>query len=196
MAAVARSNAGDPRGALALLLPPPHGTARPEEASAQPVVALAAELAATTQQIDLAFSLAKRIEDPVERHIATGLAYLNREDCRLEAAAEFRAALHHPDAVNHPDRQVRAVLGLSLIEEPTDAEIELVEGFDRVTADLIRAQGHATAGRTLQAQLIARRYRPSGATVEIRVELLLADGKIAEAAARVILILLRFRLTP
>lgn len=183
MAAMAQSAAGDPRGALALLLPPPHGTARPEEFSAQPVVSLAAELAATTRQSELAFSLAKRIEDGVERHIATGLAYLGRGDCRAEAAQEFRAALHGAAVGNRRDQQVRAVLGLSFVEEPTDDELALVDDVDRATADLIRAQRHAAAGRSLQAQLITRQYPPSEATVEIRVELLLADGKVEEAIA-------------
>jgi len=181
IAALARSRAGDPRGALVLLLPPPNGIARPDEAAAQPIIALAAELAAATEQTDLAFGLAERIEDRVERHIATGLAYMNRSDCHAEAAAEFRHALHNPDAALRPDQQVRAVLALSLIEEPTDAEISLVEGFDRQTADLIRAQAHATAGRGLQAQILARRYPSSEAAVQIRVQALLTDGKVADA---------------
>ena len=181
IAALALSQAGDPKGALRLLLPPPQGTARPQEATAQRVVVLAAELAASTQQLDTAFDLAKRIEDPIERHIATGLAYLIRKDCEAEAVAEFRQALHDPVANSRPDQQVRALLALSLVEEPTDDEIRMVEGFDRQIADLIRAQALATAGRTRQAQMIARRYPSSEAATQIRVLTLLDGGGVSKA---------------
>jgi nucleoside phosphorylase len=181
IAAMSRSRAGDARGALSLLVAPPRGTARPSEASAQPVVSLAAELAAATGQIELAFELAKKIEDRIERHIATGLAYLLRENCRPEAVAEFRHALSDPAIKDRPDQQIRSVLALSMVEEPTDAEIAVVEGFDRQTADLIRAQAHATAGRGTQAQILARRYPSSEAAVQIRVQVLLAEGQTAEA---------------
>jgi nucleoside phosphorylase len=181
VAAMARSRAGDPRGALSLLLAAPEGSARPEEASQQSVIATAAELAAGTGQIDLAFRLAARIADPIERHIATGLAYMLREDCRAEATHEFRLALEDTAAQDHPDQQVRTLLALSMVADLTEQELSLIEGFDRQTADLIRAQAHVTAGRGAEAQVLARRYASSEAAVQIRAQVLLNQGDSVEA---------------
>lgn len=181
VAALARSRAGDPRGALTLLLAPPRGTARPEEAADQAVIATAAEIAAGTGQADLAFELAAKIDEPAERHLATGLAYLLREDCRPEAAAEFRLALNDHAIGSRPDQQVRVLLALSMVAELTEEEQAMVEAFDRQIADLIRAQAHVTAGRGAQAQVLARRYASSEAAVQIRAEVLLAEGKTADA---------------
>jgi nucleoside phosphorylase len=181
VAALARSRAGDPRGALTLLLDPPQGTACPEEAADQTVIATAAEFAAGTGQADLAFELAAKIDEPVERHLATGLAFLLREDCRSEAAAEFRLGLSAPTIGSRPDQQVRILLALSMVAELTDEELAMIDGFDRQTADLIRAQAHATAGRGAQAQVLARRYGSSEAAVQIRAEVLLSEGRTSEA---------------
>ena len=57
----------------------------------------------------------------------------------------------------------------------------MIEGFDRQTADLIRAQAHVTAGRGAEAQVLARRYASSEAAVQIRAEVLLAEGKTPDA---------------
>jgi nucleoside phosphorylase len=181
VAALARSRSGDPRGALTLLLAPPLGTARAEESSDQAIIATAAEFAAGTGQADLAFELAAKIDDPVERHLATGLAYLLREDCRTEAASEFRLALSDPAIRARPDQQVRILLALSMVAELTAEELAMIEGFDRQTADLIRAQAHVTAGRGAEAQVLARRYASSEAAVQIRAEVLLAEGKTPDA---------------
>ena len=181
VAAMARSGAGDPRGALSLLLAAPDGTARPEEASQQSVIATAAEFAAGTGQIDLAFGLAAKIVDPIERHIATGLAYMLRENCRAEATNEFRFALGDPAIQDRPDQQIRALLALSMVAELTEQELSLIEGFDRQTADLIRAQAHVTAGRGAEAQVLARRYASSEAAVQIRAQVLLNQGDTVEA---------------
>lgn len=181
VAALARSRAGDPRGALALLLAPPRGTARPEESDDQAVIATAAEFAAGTGQADLAFELAAKIDEPVERHLATGLAYLLREDCRSEGAAEFRLALSDPGIGSRPDQQVRVLLALSMVAELTEEELAMVEGFDRQIADLIRAQAFVTAGRGAQAQVLARRYASSEAAVQIQAEVLLGEGRTEDA---------------
>jgi nucleoside phosphorylase len=181
VAAMARSRAGDPRGALSLLLAAPDGTARPEEASQQSVIATAAEFAAGTGQIDLAFKLAAKITDPIERHIATGLAFMLRENCRAEATDEFRLALGDPAVLDRPDQQIRALLALSMVAELTEQELSLIDGFDRQTADLIRAQAHVTAGRGAEAQVLARRYASSEAAVQIRAQVLLNQGDTLEA---------------
>ena len=90
LAAQARAASGDIRGALAMLLPPPAGTADAAEAASQPVIRAAAGLAAQAGKIELALELAARIDEPVELRLATALALSLREDSRPEAAAEFR----------------------------------------------------------------------------------------------------------
>ena len=185
LAAQARAVSGDIRGALAMLLPPPAGTADAIEATSQPVVQTAAGLAAQVGNIELALELAARIEEPVERRLATALALSLREDSRPEAGAEFRAALN--EAVSHAraDQQVRALLGLSMVASVDESELSELEAIDAETADLIRAQQMLTVGKVTQAQIIARRYPDSDGALQIRVACLMRQGMTAEAISAV-----------
>jgi hypothetical protein len=174
----ARAGTGDTRGALRLLLPPPAGTADTHEAASQPVIRVAAELAVGTGDVGLALQLAARIDDLLERRLATGLALTLSNESPLEAAAEFRSALAMP---GQADQQVRALLGLSMVAELSDDELGRLQQLDAELADLIRAQSFLTAGRISQAQILARRYPDSDGALQIRVSCLLSQDKATDA---------------
>jgi nucleoside phosphorylase/tetratricopeptide (TPR) repeat protein len=181
VAAQARAALGDTRGALRLLLPPPAGTAGPAEAISQPVVRLAAELAVGTENIELALSLAARINDSTERKLATALALTLRKDSYPEAVAEYRSVLTEPAPPLEPDQEIRALLGLSMVTRLSDSELSRLAQLDAELADLIRAQSLLTAGQISQAQILARRYPDSDGALQIRVNCLLSQGKTADA---------------
>ncbi|MGW4561010.1 phosphorylase family protein [Streptomyces sp. NPDC004561] len=181
LAAQARALTGDDRGALAMLLPPPAGTAEPTEATSGPVVLVAAGLAAQTGTVDLALELSARIEDPVERRLMTALALAQREDSRREAAAEFRAVLGEIAPQTGTDQQLRALLGLSLVDALDETELSQLEAFDTEIADLTRAQSLLRVGDVAQAQILARRYPDSERALQIRGTCLLRQGDIAGA---------------
>ena len=181
MAAHARARSGDTRGALHLLSPPPRGIALPSEASSQPVLQFAAELAVGTGDIDLALELAAKIEDAAERNIATGLALTLRPDSHSEAAAAFRTALATPPERIRVDQCVRALLALAMVTTLGEDEFARLEEVDPEVADVIRAQAFMTAGRVSEAQVLARRYPDNDAAVLIRVEGYLSQGKVSEA---------------
>lgn len=181
VAAQARAATGDIRAALRLLIPPPAGTARTGEAASQPVVRVAAELAVGAGNIELAMDLAARIDEPMERRLATALALTLRKDSYPEAAAEYRSALGEQAMSERPDQQIRALLGLSMVAELSDSELARLERLDAEMADLIRAQSFLTAGRISQAQILARRYPDSDGALQIRVSCLLSQGKTTDA---------------
>ena len=185
LAAQARALSGDIRGALAMLVPPPAGRADAPEATSQPVVQAAAGLAAQVGNIDLALELAARIDEPAERRLATALALSLREDSRLEAAAEFRAALD--EVVSRPriDQQIRALLGLSMLAPLDEGELSQLEALDSEIADLIRAQSLLTIGKVAQAQILARRYPDSDGALQIRVACLMHQGRTTDAVSAV-----------
>lgn len=179
--AQARAATGDTLAALRLLMPPPTGTARVVEAASQPVVRVAAELAVGTGNIDLALDFAARIDEPLERRLATALALTLRQDSYPEAAAEYRSALGEPTMMERADQQIRALLGLSMVAELSDSELARLEQLDAEMADLIRAQSFLTAGRISQAQILARRYPDSDGALQIRVSCLLSQGRTIDA---------------
>ncbi len=181
VAAQARAASGDTRGALRLLLPPPAGTAGSAEAVSQPVVRLAAELAVGTNNIELALSLAARIDDSTERKLATALALTLRKDSYAEAVTEYRSALAEPTSSIRADQQIRALLGLSMVTELSESELTRLGQLDAELADLIRAQSLLTAGQISQAQILARRYPDSDGALQIRVACLLSQGMTADA---------------
>lgn len=181
VAAQARAASGDTRGALRLLLPPPSGAADPGEASSQAVVRVGAELAVGNGNIELALDLATRILDPVERRLATALALTLREDSRPEAASEYRSALDELATSDRADQQIRALLGLSMVTELNETELDQLKRLDAEMADLIKAQSLLTAGQVGQAQILARRYPDSDGALQMRVSCLLSQGKTADA---------------
>ena len=180
VAAHARAMTGDVRGALRLVLPTPLGTAGTEEAASQPVVLVAAELAVGIGNVELALELAAKIQDPVERRLATALVLTLRRDSHPEAAAEYRSALADSAISDRVNQQIRAFHGLAMVAELTSEEFARLEGIDSETADLIRAQSFLTAGRLSEAQILSRRY-DSDAALQIRVEGLVNQGKVADA---------------
>ena len=185
LAAQARAASGDIRGALAMLVPPPAGTADAAEATSQPVIQAAAGLAAQGGNIELALELAARIDEPVERRLATALALSLREDSHPEAAAEFRAALDEAASHARIDQQIRALLGLSMVAPLDESELSRLEALDAETADLIRAQSLLTVGKVTQAQILARRYPDSDGALQIRVACLMQQGRTADAISAV-----------
>ena len=180
IAAQARAATGDVRGALRLLVPPPDGTAEAAEAASQPVVRAAAQLAVGLGNIDLALELAASIKDPIEQHLATALALTLRSDSHPEAAAEYRKILAGKPTPARVDQQIRALLGLSMVTELSSEELGLLDQLDAESADLIRAQAFLTAGRTSEAQILARQYE-SDAAIQIRVDCLVSQGRNVDA---------------
>lgn len=180
VAAQARASIGDVRGALRLLLLPPDGTAAPVEAASQPVIRAAAEIAVGLGNIDLALELAAKVGDPIERRLATALALTLRPDSYPEAAAEYRRALAESSISGRTDQRVRALLGLSMISELGSDELSQLEQIDAEMADLIRAQSFLTAGKTSEAQILARQY-DSDPAIQIRVDALVSQGKHIDA---------------
>ena len=183
IAAQARASSGDTKGALSLLLLPPEGTANPQEASSESVVCLASELAVGCGNVELALELAKKIKDPVERRIAVGLGLTLRPDTHPEAASELRAALDDPLILTRIDQEMRALLTLSMVDALNEVELSRLEKFDSEIANIIRAQTFLTAGRTNEAQVLARQYPDNDVAVQIRVEGLLSQGKVSDAIA-------------
>ena len=181
VAAQARAASGDIRGALALLVPPPAGTATAAEATSQPVIQAAAGLAAQAGNMALALELAARIDQPVEQRLATAFALSLQEDSHFEAAAEFRAARDEAASHGRTDQQIRALLGLSMIAPLDDSELSRLEALDAESADLIRAQQLLTDGKVTQAQILARRYPDSDGALQIRVACLMRQDRTADA---------------
>jgi len=180
VAAQARAAAGDVRSAVRFLVPPPDGTATAAEAASQPVVRAAAELAVSLGNIDLALELAAKIEDHVEQRLATALALTLRTNSYPEAAAEYRKALADPEISGRTDQQIRALLGLSMATELSSDELGRLERIDAEIADLVQARSFLKAGRTTEAQILARQYDSDGA-IQIRVDALVGQGRHADA---------------
>jgi nucleoside phosphorylase len=181
LAAQARALSGDTRGALTMLLEPPAGIAEKSETRAQPVILVAAGLAAQVGNIDLALEFASKIDEPAERHLATAFALSLREDSHPESAAEYRAALSEAKLPAQENLATRVLIGLSAIAPLNEAEEVLLGNIDIETADLIRARSMLKVGQISQAQILARRYPDSSGALEIRVLCLLDQGKTAEA---------------
>ncbi|MGW1328128.1 phosphorylase family protein [Streptomyces antibioticus] len=181
LAAQARALKGDPRGALAMLLPPPAGTAEVGEAKSAPVIEAAAGLAAHVGNTGLALELAEKIDDPIDRRHATALALTTQQETHPEAAAEFRAALAEIASSGREDQKLRVLLGLSLVVPLDEDELCQLEALDPENADMVRAQEHLSVGNVTQAQILARRYPDSDAALHIRVQALMHQGKAADA---------------
>lgn len=181
LAAQARALRGDFHGALAMLVPPPTGTAEAVEATSGPVVEVAAGLAAQVGDIRLALELAEKIDDPVDRRLATGLALTGRQDTHPEAATEFRAALDEITSDTRRDQKIRILLGLSLVATLDEDELAQLDALDPENADMYRAQSLLSVGDVAQAQILARRYPDSDVALQIRVQALMYQGKTTDA---------------
>jgi hypothetical protein len=122
------------------------------------VVEVAAGLAAQVGDIRLALELAEKIDDPVDRRLATGLALTGRQDTHPEAATEFRAALDEITSDTRRDQKIRILLGLSLVATLDEDELAQLDALDPENADMYRAQSLLSVGDVAQAQILARRY--------------------------------------
>jgi tetratricopeptide (TPR) repeat protein len=183
VAAQARAAAGNVRGALQMLLPPPEGTALATEAASQAVIRAAAEMAVEIGDIERALDLARRIADPLERRLATALGLTLRSDSYREAAAEYRLALEDPGITGRVDQQVSGLLGLSMVAELDDSEVALLRDLAPEMADMVRAQSFLTAGNVAQAQVLARRHPDLDAALQIRVSCLISLDRAADAVS-------------
>jgi nucleoside phosphorylase len=183
LAAQARTLRGDIHGALAMLMPPPTGTAEPSEATSVLVIPTAAGLAAQTGKTDLALDLASKIDDPVDRRLVTALALTSREDTHREAAIEFRAALTEISSDSRGNEELQALLGLSMVATLEEDELSRLQALDPEGADMVRAKTLLSVGKIAQAQILARRYPHSDAALQIRVEALMHQGKTNDAVA-------------
>ncbi|MFE7172591.1 hypothetical protein [Streptomyces sp. NPDC057616] len=181
LAAQARALKGDPPGALVMLLPPPAGTAEAAEAATAAVVEAAAGLAAHVGHTGMALELAAKIEDPIDRRHATALALTTRKETHPEAATEFRAALNEIASSGREEQKLRVLLGLSLVATLDENELSQLQALDAESADMVRAQEHLSVGNVTQALILARRYPDSDAALHIRVQVLLHQGKAADA---------------
>ena len=183
IAAQAIARAGDPSRGLRLLLPPPRGSARPGEATSPVVIASAAELAFMTGDADLALELAPKVQDPVERRLIEAFALIIREETRLQAVTAFRSLLSDLASDLDTGQKIRALLGLAMVSELDEHELAFLTELDPSVQDLIRAQSLMSAGRVSEAQILVRPYRGSGAATQIRVQVLLAQGRVGDAIA-------------
>ena len=68
-----------------------------------------------------------------------------------------------------------------MVAELSSDEFAELEGIDPEMADLVRAQSLLTAGRTSEAQILARQYPDSDGALRIRVAALVNQGKAADA---------------
>jgi hypothetical protein len=177
--AIARS--GDPRRAIALLLPPPRGSATPSEASSKEVTEAAPGIAHMTGDVSLTLELAKKMPDRNERRLIEGLALMGRGDSRAEAEAAFREVLTSDAAAGRVDQKTRALMGLAGVGGFTDADETYLDGLDDEVRDLIRAQSAFAAGRGAEAQALMRRYPNSEPAAVFAAEHLRSKGKASEA---------------
>lgn len=184
VAAEAKVRAGDPRGALRLLLAPPDGTALPSEAISPQIVDLAPRIAFMTGDMQLTMALAARLADPVERRITMALALGTRQDSQFEATRELRAVLEEPSVAERVDQRVRALLGLAGIAGLTSEDEKYFEGLDAETLDLIRAQSMIRGGQASEAQALMRPHSGTAAELQIAVEVLVSQGLPEEAIER------------
>ncbi len=183
LAAEAKARAGDPRGALRLLLPPPRGCARPAEAAAPQVIDMAPGIAFITGDVELTLELARKVTDPLERRLIGALALARRPDSHPEAATEFRAVLSDPNILSRDDQRIRALLGLTMVAELTPEDEQHLVGLDEETRNLIRAQSMISAGQGTEAQILMRQYDKTVTGLQINVEVLVSQGRMEEAVA-------------
>jgi nucleoside phosphorylase len=177
--AIARS--GDPRRAIALLLPPPRGSATPSEATSKEVTEAAPGIAHMTGDVSLTLELAKKMPDRNERRLIEGLALMGRGDSRAEAEAAFREVLTSDDAAGRVDQKTRALMGLAGVGGFTDADVVYLDGLDDEIRDLIRAQSAFAAGRGAEAQSLMRRYPNSEPAAVFAAGHLRSKGEASEA---------------
>lgn len=153
LAGRARTQAGDPAGALRMLLPAPRGRATDQEA-ADPAVREIATLAATMAgEPMLAAELAAGVEDPVERHLLRAMALNQQPGMADEVERSYRLALQEVTDLR-PDRLVRALLGLVRLGAPIGAaepesiapELARLRGLDVEAADLVAASAALRSG--------------------------------------------------
>jgi nucleoside phosphorylase len=116
LAGRALTEAGDPRGALRLLCPPPAGTATPREADSNDVARVVVGAALMVGDHELALKAAERVEATGEALLMKANALERSPGMRSEAREAYRDAL----AKRGADRTVleRAVLGLARVGEP------------------------------------------------------------------------------
>lgn len=116
LAGRALTEAGDPRGALRLLCPPPAGIATPREAGSIDVARVVVGAALMAGDHELALKAAERLEGTSEGLLMKANALERSPGMRTEARAAYRDALDKRGA----DQTVleRAMLGLARVGEP------------------------------------------------------------------------------
>jgi nucleoside phosphorylase/DNA-binding transcriptional ArsR family regulator/tetratricopeptide (TPR) repeat protein len=188
VAARARAQAGDPSGALRLLLPPPRGVATNAEAQHPNVREIAAMTAIMSGDPTLALDLATGIGPPVERDLVRGMALSRLPNASDRAEQVYRAALNGRPPIR-ADQLVRALLGLARLgvsissdnPQGVGSDFGRLRELDPEAADLVEATAALAGGRAGDALVLTRQYPTSIAAIELAAEAAVANGDHDEA---------------
>lgn len=187
LAGRARVEAGDPRGALRLLLSAPDGTATRKEAAAADVIRFAQLAALLVGDSALALELSNQIEARAESLLAQGNAFASSKGMAHRARDAYRAAL---EAAND-DYSVagRALIGLARLRVAIATDPALspyltrLRQHDQAAADLAEARSALALGDYEHAGRLARRHHGL-VFVELQADALMASGRPTEAIER------------
>jgi nucleoside phosphorylase len=187
VAAQAHALAGDPEGALRMVLPPPDGVAAPAEATAPEARRVAAYLATLAGRRELAFKLAGQVEEEAEAALLRAGALAREKTMSGEADEAYRSAIQLSEGRNHI--LTSALFGLARRgipmapqrKEEIRSHLERLRPQDPTSADLIEAAIALAESRPEDALVLARKHPDSETAIALRVDALIECGRTPEA---------------
>ncbi|MDJ0424864.1 helix-turn-helix domain-containing protein [Rhodococcus fascians] len=187
VAARARSIQGDYIGALKLLLPAPNGIALQRESRDPEVVRLAAFIAKSSGQEDLALTLAAENPDRAEGELMRASILGGRPQMAVEAKEALFGALQHAAGRHHATFQALMALcrrfnSLDDAEQKTVSDkIEEFALKDRDLSSVMRARALISRGDSNAALPLVRSLERSELVLETHADALVATGQAAKA---------------
>jgi hypothetical protein len=188
VAAQAHALAGDPEGALRMVLAPPDGVAASAEARAPEVRRMAAYLATLAGRRELALKLAGQVEGEAEAALLRAGALARDRAMSGEADEAYRSAIELSEGRNHI--LISALFGLARRGVPMTPQRkeeirshldERLRPHDLTTADLIEAAIALGESRPEDALVLARKYPDSEMAIALHVDALIECGRIPQA---------------
>ena len=187
VAARARSIQGDYIGALKLLLPAPNGVALQRESRDPEVVRLAAFIAKSSGQEDLALTLAAENPDRTEGELMRASILGGRPQMAVEAKEALFGALKHATGRHHATFQALMALcrrfnSLDGAEQQTVSDkIDEFALKDRDLSTVMKARALISQGDPNAALPLIRSLEPSELVLETYADALVATGQAAKA---------------
>jgi nucleoside phosphorylase len=187
VAAQAHALAGDPAGALRMVLAPPEGVAAPAEARAPEACRMAAYLATLVGRSELALKLAGQVEDEAEAALLRAGALAREREMSAEADEAYRSAIELSEHRNYV--LISALFGLARRgvpmtpqrKEEIRSHLERLRPQDLTSVDLIEAAIALGESRPEDALVLTRKYPDSEMAIALRVAALIEGGQISKA---------------